>query len=168
MKMNNDIYAQLEETFIHKDLVNKSCLKISKYLHSIGKDDLAIEICRRAVIHDNTKLDDNELNAFSTLSAKKEALKDPNICPDEQTKEVIEIHWVKNRHHPEYFPDKNDMTELDIIEMCCDWHARSVQYKTDLLNFVEIRQNNRFHFSDEQYAKILNYCKVLIDQENNF
>ncbi len=161
LKMTDEVYSQIEETFIHKDLFNKSCLKMSKYLHSIGNDALAIDICRRAVLHDNSKLDDNELGPFSKLDHKKEALKDPNIGLDDNVKHVIEVHWNKNRHHPEFFPDIEDMADIDIIEMCCDWHARSVQYGTDLLEFAQIRQSNRFHFSEEQYKKIMEYCKVL-------
>ena len=164
MKINNLIYEQIEETFVHKALVNKSCLKLSKYLHKTGRDDLAIELCRRAVIHDNSKLDDNELGPFAKLDHEKNSLKDPNINLDDKTKNIIEVHWHKNRHHPEYFPDINDMEEIDLLEMCCDWHARSIQYKTNLLEFVKIRQENRFHFPDEKYERILKYCKVLIDE----
>jgi len=164
MRLNDDVFNQIEETFTHKYLVMQSCLKMSKYLHSVGKDDLAIGICRRAVLHDNSKLDDNELGAFSKLDSKKAALKDPNICPDEKTKNIIEIHWHKNRHHPEFFTEIGDMAEIDILEMCCDWHARSIQYGTDLIEFAKIRQENRFHFSEEQFEKILNYCKILVEE----
>ena len=166
MKMNDLIYEQIEETFIHKALVNKSCLKMSKYLHSIGKDDLAIGICRRAVLHDNSKLDDNELGPFAKLEHEKDSLRDPNVSLDDKTKNIIEVHWHKNRHHPEFFPEITDMAEIDIIEMCCDWHARSIQYGTDLLEVVKIRQENRFHFPKEQYEKILEYCKVLSSPNN--
>ena len=161
IRMTKEIYNQIEETFIHKDLFNKSCLKMSEYLNSIGKSELAIGICHRAVLHDNSKLDDNELGAFSKLDNRKAALRDPNVGFDDDTRHVIEVHWNKNRHHPEYFPNIEDMTEIDILEMCCDWHARSVQYGTDLLEFAQIRQDNRFRFKEEQYKKIMEYCKIL-------
>ena len=160
--MTNETYAQLEDIFLHKKLVFDSCLKMSKYLHSIGKDDFAIEICRRAALHDNSKLDDNELNNFCKLDKSKVLLKNPYAQIDGDTERVIEIHWHKNRHHPEFFNDISQMDEIDIIEMCCDWHARSVQYGTDLLEFARIRQENRFHFDDETFKRILEYCKALI------
>ena len=46
------------------------------------------------------------------------------------------------------------MKEIDIIEMVCDWHARSVQYGTNLMEFVTVRQENRFKFPQEMYEKI--------------
>ena len=48
--------------------------------------------------------------------------------------------------------------------MCCDWHARSTQYNTDFLKFVEERQKDRFHFPDWMFAEIWHYCKVLANE----
>ena len=59
------------------------------------------------------------------------------------------------------------MTELDIIEMVCDWAARSEQYGTDLLDFIKERQHNRFHFSNKVYAEVEKYCKLIVELSNN-
>ena len=80
---------------------------------------------------------------------------------DEIMKKSIELHWKHNSHHPEYFENVEDMSELDIMEMCCDWHARSQQYGTDFLSFVKTRQENRFHFPETMFEKIWNYCVIL-------
>ena len=53
------------------------------------------------------------------------------------------------------------MDDVDILEMVCDWAAKSYQTNTSLLEFVKIRQENRFHFPDEMFAKILKYCEIL-------
>ena len=53
------------------------------------------------------------------------------------------------------------MNELDIIEMVCDWYARSMQYKTDFLSFVVSRQESRFHFPNEMFDKIYRYCEII-------
>jgi hypothetical protein len=55
------------------------------------------------------------------------------------------------------------MSEIDIIEMVCDWAARSEQYNNSLTEFAERVQRDRFHFNDEMYAKIRAYCNVLVD-----
>ena len=57
------------------------------------------------------------------------------------------------------------MNEVDILEMCCDWHARSIQYHTDFLSFVKIRQENRFHFPKDMFDKIWKYCLILNKKE---
>jgi hypothetical protein len=87
------------------------------------------------------------------------------VLLSEEQQKLVELHWKNNRHHPEYFDDVSQMEEIDIIEMCCDWHARSVQYDTDLLEFAKIRQENRFHFPEDMYKKILKYCNVLLSQD---
>jgi hypothetical protein len=57
------------------------------------------------------------------------------------------------------------MEELDVIEMVCDWYARSLQLGTNFMEFVETRQNNRFHFPDYMYSNILKYCNILLESE---
>ncbi len=159
--MDNLAMIQIEDTIIHKQYVLGSALKIFHYLCSVNKDDLGIELLKRAAVHDNSKLEDKELYLLSRLNDRIEAFTDPDYRLNDTQKEIIEEHWRKNRHHPEYFEDYNEMTELDILEMCCDWSARSSQYGTDLMEFVKTRQENRFHFSPEVYKKVVKYCKIL-------
>ena len=40
-------------------------------------------------------------------------------------------HMMTNRHHPEFHADPNDMTEVDLIEMVCDWTAMSKELGQD-------------------------------------
>jgi hypothetical protein len=37
--------------------------------------------------------------------------------------DAIRRHKKSNPHHPEYWKNISDMTEIAIIEMCCDWSA---------------------------------------------
>ena len=53
------------------------------------------------------------------------------------------------------------MEEIDIIEMCCDWHARTIQFGTELIPYLLNTQRKRFGFDDEFFAKILEYCEFL-------
>ena len=36
-----------------------------------------------------------------------------------------------NRHHPDFHADPNDMTDVDLIEMVCDWTAMSQEFGQD-------------------------------------
>lgn len=167
MTVDNLTIIQIEDTIIHKQYVLASALKMFKYLCTINKSDLGLELLKRASIHDNSKLEDDELYLLSRLKDRKEAFTEAEYTPDEMTRMSIEEHWKRNRHHPEFFKDPSEMTELDILEMICDWHARSVQYGTDLLEFVRVRQKNRFHFNKKMYNDILNYCKILLKEEEH-
>ena len=55
----------------------------------------------------------------------------PFTYPDEVKEAVmaaIDHHFTHNRHHVEYHTDPNDMTEIDLIEMVCDWTAMSQEF----------------------------------------
>jgi hypothetical protein len=77
------------------------------------------------------------------------------------------LHWKRNSHHPEYYDNPNDMSELDLLEMACDCHARSKQYGTSLLEYIDIQQNIRFHFDKEHFKKLRAYCVALVELTKN-
>ena len=159
--MEERVLNYINDTITHKKYFMESAMRMSKVLLEENKEELAIELLKRAAYHDNSKFDKDEMCSLSAISCKK-ALIDPNINMDQHTQQILEHHWRKNRHHPEHFKDVRDMKEIDILEMVCDWHARSTQYGTDLLEFVEVRQENRFHFPDDMFKKIWNYCNIII------
>lgn len=159
--MDNLAMIQIEDTIIHKQYVLESALKMFHYLCSVNKEDLGIELLKRASVHDNSKFEDKELYLLSRLNDRLEAFTEPEYELNENQKESIKEHWRKNRHHPEFFEDSSEMTDLDILEMVCDWAARSAQYGTNLIEFAETRQENRFHFKPDMYRKVIKYCKIL-------
>ena len=57
-----------------------------------------------------------------------------------------------------------NLTKVDIMEMCCDWHARSTQYKTNFLEFVKKQQEIRFKFPEWMFAEVWHYCEVLASE----
>lgn len=164
--MNKSKYEELEDVIKHKQYVLQACWKMSRYLFSTGKEDLGLELLKRATIHDNSKLEDEELEALSKISEDKSSLKDANEKLTDFKKKAIELHWKNNRHHPEFFSDVKNMSELDILEMVCDWYARSIQYNTNLIEFCETRQENRFHFPKDIYKKIHKYCEIISKEDN--
>jgi hypothetical protein len=138
-------------------------MKMIDYLYELGRNDDALELARRCSVHDHSKLETEEIECFIKLPNDKGLDKHSGVLTDEQ-KKLISIHWKKNRHHPEYFEDYHQMSEIDVLEMCCDWSARSKQFKTQLIPFVINNQRKRFNFDDEWFDKIIHYCTVLSDQ----
>lgn len=160
------IFEHVFETMLHKSYVIKACLKMSKYLKENDKGDLALLLLRRANIHDNSKLVGPELELLSNLYGNQESFVNPNVQLSDSQREIIEKHWENNRHHPEHYGNVEKMSELDIIEMCCDWYARSLQYGTEFLSFIKTRQETRFHFPEEMFEKVLKYCEILDNAED--
>lgn len=156
-------YEQMfQDTMIHKSYVMKSCNKLADYLDQVGAVEHARQLRERALVHDNSKICcEDELNALSRIINDKSSLTDSKSQLSPIKQDSIKLHWKHNSHHPEFYKTAIDMSKLDIMEMCCDWHARSVQYHTNFLEFVKARQEDRFHFPDWMFAEIWHYCKVL-------
>ena len=48
-----------------------------------------------------------------------------------QVRLAINHHVTSNRHHYQFHSDPNDMTEVDLIKMICDWTAMSQELGQD-------------------------------------
>lgn len=152
----------LQDTLIHKKWVIDTCTKMAEHLETEGKHELAILLMKRAAIHDNSKFQPDELDSLAQLMGTNNGMTDPNYVLTTSDRRLIESHWKHNRHHPEFYKSSDEMQEIDIIEMVCDWAARSLQFKTHLMDFVTTRQENRFHFSNDIYEVVLKYSKIVI------
>ena len=166
--LNKEREIYIQDTLLHKSLVLQEANKLFIWLCKNGKRNVAEKLAKAALIHDDSKLSKLECSSMAKIKAKvkpeEDSMKDPNVLPNDDIIEILENHWKNNRHHPEHFPNVNDMKEHDIAEMVCDWSARSIQYGTNLMEFAKTRLENRFFaFSEENKRKILLYCKVLID-----
>lgn len=157
----DNIYKHIEDTITHKQFFMKSCMMMINYLYENKRYEDAIEMAKRGSMHDNSKFEIDEIQHFIQMPICKYKTKLPNgILTDEQ-KQLIEMHWKRNRHHPEFFVNYHHMSEIDIMEMVCDWHARSMQYETDFMEFVFTIPQQRFGFDDNFFGRVLLYCEVL-------
>ena len=160
-----DYEKMFRDTVIHKSYVMKSCEILAEYLEKQGAKTHAEALRQRAIIHDNSKINNaDELNALSRIINDKTSLVDASAQLSSIKQDAIKLHWKHNLHHPEYHSCVEDMSRLDVMEMCCDWHARSSQYHTNFLEFVETRQKDRFHFPDWMYEEIKHYCMILANK----
>lgn len=152
----------LLDTMLHKELVLASCWKMANFFLSQKEIDRAIEIIERGWLHDNSKFSDEEIALLSKVDDNKASMRDADKQLSDEMREFLKLHYKNNTHHPEHWDDVSQMPEMDVVEMCCDWHARSVQYGTNLLEFAKIRQECRFHFSTEMFERIIFYCNILV------
>ena len=114
----------------------------------------------RADVHDASKLQSPEVEAFEEYTAK---LRGCTYGSEEYRgylaamKPALDHHYAKNSHHPEHWPDGiHGMSLLDLIEMLVDWkcagerHADGCMFKSIDLN------QKRFGYSDELKRFLLN------------
>jgi len=152
---------QLTDICEHKILLFETCYNLSKKLMESGQDELALNLLKRGFLHDMSKLNDDEFYGMAAFAKDKGALKDPKQKVTSDKQQAINLHWNRNEHHPEYWTDINQMEDLDIMELTCDWYARSSQFGTDMLDFLKQRQEDRFHFPQDIYDKIEKYYNIL-------
>jgi hypothetical protein len=105
----------------------------------------------RALTHDLSKLSRKEMPSFIAL-ASSEALRRVSYKSDEykaileRHRPIIEVHYKRNSHHPDYYCDGIlEMDLFDIIEMICDWRAAGRRTKGG--NLAESFKVNRGRYN---------------------
>ena len=159
--MDENIKFHLQDYVNHKKHVLDSCYKLAMHLAENDDIETAIKLMKRASVHDVSKMNKAEFENLLKVNSSRDTFTDPKAKLNDFSKKCIEEHYKNNSHHPEYWKNYLDMDELSIMEMCCDWHARSSQYGTDFLHFVKTRQEERFKFEENFFNKVWNYCQIL-------
>lgn len=159
----SDVEKMYQDTFIHKGIVSEVCNKFADYLELNGQVTDAEDLRQRARYHDNSKITNkDEFRALTSIINDKSCLKDANSRLSQFKQDAIELHWANNEHHPEHYDNINDMPSGARKEFVCDCCARSIQYGTDLVEFMTTRLNERFNFSDIIKEEILYNCKLVL------
>jgi hypothetical protein len=109
--------------------------------------ELAREFERRADLHDESKLQFDELEGFIEVNriARQYAFGSPEYNESLKNNKAIELHFSRNSHHPEYHIDGiEDMDFIDFTEMVIDWIAANKTYNTTTWEDAMIQQQKRF------------------------
>lgn len=120
---------------------------------------------RRAKIHDESKLENPELDIFTEFTPK---LANSTYGSEEykgflsSMNQALTHHYQNNRHHPEHFKNGiDDMNLIDIVEMICDWKAATLRHNDgDLLSSIEVNQL-RFNYDKQLKSIFINTAKLL-------
>lgn len=118
--------------------------------------DYGDELFERAKVHDASKFGPEERIAYVWLTEFHRCRKSgqPFEYPcgiEDQVRRAIDHHVTSNRHHPEFHADPNDMTEVDLIEMVCDWAAMAQEFGQDggsPRGWADKTIGSRVHFSE--------------------
>lgn len=94
------------------------------------------ELSERAKVHDASKFGPDERIPYVWLTEYHRCRRagEPFQYPEgmaEQVKRAIHHHVTTNRHHPDFHADPNDMSDVDLIEMVCDWAAMAQEFGQD-------------------------------------
>jgi hypothetical protein len=94
------------------------------------------ELAERARAHDASKFGPEERVPYVWLTEYHRCRRggEPFEYPEgvaERVKRAIHHHVTTNRHHPEFHADPNNMSDVDLIEMVCDWTAMAQEFGQD-------------------------------------
>ena len=123
------------------------------------------ELQNRAIVHDQSKFKEDELEYYAAYEDFPEGLKfgSEEYKAAEKRLNVgvgspgFGLHSSRNDHHPEFHENAHSGTTLDvmglfpIIEMVCDWAGAHTAYGNESDWFESVDYNvKRFNFSDMQ------------------
>jgi hypothetical protein len=132
------------------------------------------ELLERGRVHDDSKFGPQEripyiwLTEFHRCRRTGEPFTYPEGMED-RVRVAIEHHMTANRHHPDFHADPNDMSDVDIIEMICDWTAMSQEFGQDggsARGWADKTIGNRLHLNDDRIRFVYKMI-VLLDSKLN-
>lgn len=155
MNMENKTYDSTADTLKH-------IKRVSELLN-----EAAMELLRRANVHDNSKLIDPEKAYFDkwTPELEKVTYGTPEYFSMlKELKPALDHHYANNSHHPQFYPNGiKGMDLFDLIEMFFDWRAATERTKGgDIKKSIDFNKE-RFSMSDDlaeifkNTARNLNY-----------
>lgn len=128
-------------------------------------NEAAIEILRRANVHDQSKLSSPEKDFMDEFTPKLAGLtygSDEYKRSLEELKAGLNHHYANNSHHPEHYPNGiNGFDLFDLIEMFFDWKAATERHNDgNIYRSIEINKE-RFNYSDQLAEIFTNTAKRL-------
>ena len=129
----------------------------------------ADELHARGLVHDKSKFDPEERIPYVWLTEfhRCRKLGEPFDYPggvEARVREAVNHHVTTNRHHPESHADPNEMTDVDLIEMVCDWTAMAQEFGQDggsARGWADKTIGKRVVFNDERRQFIYRMIDLL-------
>ncbi len=147
----------LDNLVRHIDLVREACLLLGKRLMGQGRLEFGRLLIASGFQHDVSKFFGIE---WDYLHAGRD-------IPKDQLELGIKQHTRTNSHHPEYWGSVEDMPEIAVAEMVCDWYARSQEFGTCLRDWIKQNAIDRFKIDleSEQYKWINKFVDILLEDQ---
>jgi hypothetical protein len=115
--------------------------------------EAAVELIKRANVHDNSKLQSPEKELFDEYTPKLAACtygSDDYKGFLKELKVALDHHYKNNSHHPEHYREGvNGMDLFDLLEMFFDWKAATERHNDGhIYKSIQINQE-RFNINPQ-------------------
>ena len=147
----------------HIDRVAKNLRKLYK------KTDWGDELLERADTHDDSKYGEMERGPYVWLTEFHRCKNDgldfeyPSGMQEKANKATYH-HITTNRHHPEFHDSPKDMSDIDVVEMVCDWTAMAQELGEEggsAKGWADKNIGKKWTFSDGQVTLIYDTIEQL-------
>ena len=158
MERTNRHISNVEKVFLYLFDTNK---KTSEYLEDMGIDRESL--VEHIYTHDDSKFSIEEMMGYILMTEKYNRKVGYRFTEDDQRTmdKAWEHHKKVNSHHPEYFEDVSLMKQIDVVDMCCDWGAMSLEFDNSLVDFKEEKAYPKYNFTDDQKALVDFLCEEI-------
>jgi hypothetical protein len=152
--MDNTPYDSRADTLAH----------IKRVSELLGK--CAIELQKRGMIHDDSKLVEPEKSTFDVCTLKLKSMaygSDEYKAALAELKPALDHHYAANSHHPEHYENGVDgMSLFDLVEMMMDWKAATERMANggDIHRSLEIN-TERFKLSPQLKSILANTIREM-------
>lgn len=155
-----EAFKAYEQTLQHIDLVTRLLMSAQ------------IELMKRAVTHDRTKLISPEREMFAEMTSKLRGLtygsSEYKDCLEQMKRQALGHHYSHNRHHPEFFEPREKSKEIKSHEIMAN-HA--INYNVvlpddvfgyeNLIKYLQIKQLE--HVSSVNNMNLFDLLEMFID-----
>lgn len=124
----------LDNLVRHVELVREAGILLGKRLIAQGRVDFGRLLIAKCHVHDESKF----------YGIEWDYLHQGQDVNREDLSRAIKQHVATNSHHPEYWGGIENMPEIGIAEMVCDWYARSQEFGTGLREWVKKEAVQRY------------------------
>jgi hypothetical protein len=128
------------------------------------------ELLWRAATHDLSKYRPSEAHYFALVifDLWKTSYGSPEYQAElRRIKPAIDLHYRRNRHHPEHFVGGfQQMRAIDIVELTADWCASARRHQDgDIFKSIALNQV-RFGYSDDTARTLAFRAKYMLRTES--
>jgi len=148
------VQEHLENLVRHIELVRDACLLLGKRLIAMGRVDFGRILIANGFRHDASKFHGIE---WDFLHRGKDT-------PKEELDLAISQHVRTNAHHPEFWGGFDNMPEIYVAELVCDWYARSMEFGTGLRDWINEEAIQRFDIdpNGKRYEWLTTFVDLLL------
>jgi len=147
---------KVRELARHIQNVQNACFRMGEKLIEDGEVEFGRNLIANSFIHDQTKF-----RGIEWVFLVGRNCENSHDLPN-----AVMNHVSSNPHHPEYWGDIHKMPEIYVAEMVADWWSRSIEFGTDLRDWVSDTATKKFNFTMQQNIgrQIKKYMNLILDQ----